>query len=123
MRKYALLLFFSLLVVPAYADLTLQGLVHQCKGLEPMSNNPVVGKLTCVSYIAGFLDSMIIHDDMLTRKGVQKTNQLCPPERILKTEQLMQLAIKYSEEFAELQHGSARAVLYAFISDLYKCSN
>lgn len=123
MNRYALFLFCFLFIVPARAELTLQGLAYQCKGMEPMPDNPVVGKLTCASYIAGFLDAMILHDTILTRDKAQKNNQLCPPEGAAKTAQLMQVVIKYSEQVPGQQHSSARSVLYAIILNLYKCSN
>ena len=114
----------SLLVLnptAASADLSVQGLVKQCEGLEPDATRPIIGKLMCLGYISGALDQLILADTIPLDTNISRTPTLCLPENVVKIEQLSEVVQKLSKDKPEIQSETARSILRRIIFELYKC--
>jgi hypothetical protein len=118
----ALLLLLSIATASSvYAEVTLQLLAKECEGLEPDHTRPVIGQMSCVSYIAGALDQIILADGLAVRSGKQAKPTICAPENVTKVEQLTAIIKKIAKEQPEMLHESARSVLLGLVTRLYKC--
>jgi hypothetical protein len=124
MKQFVFLVILSTsFCLPASADdLKVQQLVRMCNGEDPDIQPPVVGKLMCRSWIGGFLSAMIFADADVTREGLQKSNVICPPDGTVdKTSQLTDILIKLSKDRPDMQHETARSILFGVVKSLYSC--
>jgi hypothetical protein len=103
----------------ASAEYSVQLLAKECEGLEPDRSRPIIGQASCLAYIAGSLDQIILTDGFAVRGGAKPT--ICAPSNVVKLEQLRDLIIKFAKEKPESHHESARAVLRGLIQGVYRC--
>lgn len=120
---FAIILSMSVCISAFADDLKVQQLVHMCNGEDPDIKQPVVSQLMCISWIGGFLSAMIFADADATQRGLQKSNQVCAPDGAVdKTSQLRDVLIKLSKDRPDMQHETARSVLFGVVRSLYSCT-
>jgi hypothetical protein len=103
-------------------DMKLQNLVEWCNGEDAVIADPMAAKLMCTAWVGGFLSAMIFADGSATLKGLQKTNEICAPDdSVNKIGQLKEVLAKLSKDRPDLQHETARSVLFGVVRTLYAC--
>lgn len=103
-------------------DMKVQQLVRMCNGEDRELKQPLMEKLICKTWIGGFLSAMIFADASATLRGLQKSNEICAPDdSVDKTSQLTDVLTKLSKDRPEIQHETARSVLFGLVRSLYSC--
>lgn len=120
MTSLALLVAVVLLVAPlsALAVGTKSGLdfLQECEGRDPQRRE--VGRVTCVAYLDGFLDSYTLVTDQLPPRWPR----YCLPAEGVRLEQILLIVTKWLRDNPSKLHQSARSSIYIALVTAFPCA-
>jgi hypothetical protein len=92
-------------------------LIWACEGSYPASVNPEIGKYGCSSYVAGFIDSVVLVQYLAGK------NLICVPDEGIQKDRAVQAFLRWGRDHPESHNENARSALMVVFAEEYPCTS
>jgi hypothetical protein len=92
-------------------------LIWACEGSYPASVNPEIGKYGCSSYVAGFIDSVVLVQFLAGK------HLICVPDEGIQKDRAVQAFLRWGREHPKSHNENARSALMVVFVGEYPCTS